>query len=126
MDGRARRLAAMADDETEPRQSIEGRNGAILFPWPKGVSGNPAGRPPGTGNMLQRLFQEKIEDEGTALLLWTEYTRLCLYAKSEDLRAKMLIDLMDRMGLPRTTSDHSPAAVAQVVNIIRNSPDLGV
>jgi len=77
--------------------------------------------------MLERVFRENIQDEETATLLWNEYIRLCLHARSEELRSKMLMDFLDRLGVPRTAVERGgPSAVAQVVNIIRNSPDLGV
>ena len=94
--------------------------------WVKGQSGNPNGHAGGPKNRLQRLFQENVEDEETAQLIWMEYFRLCLHARSEELRSKMLMDLLDRLGAPRVSAADGPTALAQVVNIIRNSPDLGV
>lgn len=106
------------------RIPIPGGNGGTLYAWPKGVSGNPAGRPK---NRVVRLFNENINSDEVANSIWAEYMRLALHARSEELRAKLLGDLLDRVGLPRQSGgEHSPSAVAQVVNIIRNSPELGV
>jgi|SRR5215831_5831465 len=106
---------------TESDQAVvktrPGRNGGRLT----------VGGKPGQGNMVKRLFAMQVEDPEVAKAVWDEYFRLCLHARSEELRAKMLMDMLDRTGVPRDTSgSHSPAAVAQVVNIIRNSPELGV
>src|SRR5262252_8748491 len=123
------RISLMSEDED---QAVEVERavhvppqGGVLYPWPAGVSGNPAGRQKGSGNLVKALWKEHVDDPEVAKAIWDEYLRLCLHARSEELRAKMLMDMLDRTGVPRDTSgNHSPAAVAQVVNIIRNSPEL--
>jgi len=118
----------MADVEPEKLPLIpQPHGGAIRQSWPAGVSGNPAGGKKGVGNLVKVLWQQQVDKPEVAEAIWAEYLRLCLHARSEDLRAKLLMDMLDRVGVPRDTSGgHAPAAVAQVVNIIRNSPELGV
>lgn len=125
----------MDEDEkgelVEKPRLIPGGRGGTLHPWPKGVSGNPAGSLPGSrshvANQVKKAWLETSEDNELAQAVLEEYMRLCLHARSEDLRAKMLMDLLDRAGVPRQTEgSHGASAVAQVVNIIRNSPELGV
>jgi hypothetical protein len=71
-----------------------------------------------------------IDDESNAQTLIAEYLRLCRKAKSEELRARMLQDLLDRVGLPRMAPADGAGgvkAVATVVNIIRpDARELGV
>ena len=101
--------------------------GGTLTPWAPGQSGNPAGRP---RNRIATMLFDVIADEATANALLGEYLRLCKSARSEDLRARMLQDLLDRVGVPRMVpqDEHGNArAIAQVVNIIRpDAGDLGI
>lgn len=104
---------------------IEPEHGGRLTPWVKGQSGNPRGNRPKV-NRLQALFEEEMGDQGVAQQIWAEYLRLCLHARSEELRSNMLKDLLDRCGLARGQAGDRNTAVAQVINIIRGSPELGV
>lgn len=71
-----------------------------------------------------------VDDAETGAALIAEYLRLCKRAKSEDLRARMIQDLLDRVGLPRLAPQDergNARAVATVVNIIRPAAeDLGI
>ncbi len=113
--------------ELDGKPAIEGRNGGILTPWQPGQSGNPGGRP---RSKVVSMLQDAIDDAATGAALIGEYLRLCQRAKSEELRARMLQDLLDRVGLPRMAPADGAGgvkAVATVVNIIRPDADrLGV
>src|SRR4051794_15275781 len=115
----------MVDDKK--RRRLPQPHGGTLTPWAPGQSRNPAGRP---RNRIATMLFDVIADEATASALLGEYLRLCKSARSEDLRARMLQDLLDRIGLPRMApqdENGNARAVATVVNIIRpDASELGI
>jgi len=55
----------MADNSTEKQQKQRGRGRGR--PFEKGQSGNPAGRPPGTGKRATQAMQLLLDEEAQAL-----------------------------------------------------------
>src|SRR5580693_6357724 len=61
----AEQMRSMADNSTEKQQKQRGRGRGR--PFEKGQSGNPAGRPPGTGKRATGVVQLMLDGEAQAL-----------------------------------------------------------
>lgn len=71
--------------------------------WVKGVSGNPAGRTPGTGSIVVELRRQLQDDHGGHSLAAAIAERLLTMAKDGDIRA--IREVLDRIDGPARVVD---------------------
>src|SRR5258707_6799392 len=88
----AEQMRSMADNSTEKQQKQRGRGRGR--PFKKGQSGNPAGRPPGTGKRATQAMQLLLDEEAQALT--RKAVELALDGNTMALRM-----CLDRIGPPR-------------------------
>src|SRR3984893_18477278 len=87
----AEQMRSMADNSTEKQQKQRGRGRGR--PFEKGQSGNPAGRPPGTGKRATQAMQLLLDEEAQALN--RQAVELALHGNTMALRM-----CLDRIGAP--------------------------
>jgi len=93
-------------------------------PFPKGVSGNPQGKPPGARHKATRAVQALMDGESEALTRKcvemalagdTTALRLCMDRLCPPVRER---EISSDLELPELTAENLPAAVAMIVQAV--------